>query len=118
MDKRGVEPKDVMMVNPRVCEDSAQWSERLTTGESYKDVELPEAAVPMPPGAPEVYTPPEDKSYSTISHKVFNSYKILADDKEEWLQGVDDYNAKEEAMRFRQVDIQWSDNLAGLALEF
>lgn len=49
---------------------------------------------------------------------MFTSYKILANDKNEWLEGITDIQIREEARKFKSVSIEWSENLAAIALAF
>lgn len=118
IDKRGVETLDVMMVNQRSCEDSAKWSDGLAPGQGYEDVDIPETALPAPAADERQAPEPEDKSYETLSRKIYNSYKILAGDKKEWLEGIDDSKVISEANQFKEVDIDWSEDLAAIALAF
>jgi hypothetical protein len=118
VDKRGVESMDVAMIDPTACEDSAKFSEHLKAGGSSK-VTLPDSVKPKTkdPG-PQKWDTKEDKTYETISRKVFNSYKILAGDNAEWIEGVSDMKVRTEAKKFKSVSIEWSENLAAIALAF
>ena len=94
VDKRGVQTMDVMMVNKMACEDSAKWSEGLSPNAGYnqpdsKPAPIPQVATPKPVPGPAHYTEPKMKNYEELSNEVFNSYKILVNDKDEWLEAVD-----------------------------
>ena len=118
VDKRGVETMDVAMIDPKSCEDSAKYSENLKAGGASK-ITLPDSVKPRPKNqGPQKWDTKEDKTYETIARKVFTSYKILAGDKAEWLEGVTDMKIREEARKFKSVNIEWSENLAAIALAF
>jgi hypothetical protein len=97
INKRGVESMDVAMINPKNCEDSARFSENLKVGGNSK-VQIPDAFKPQPKDqGPQKWDTKEDKTYETIARKVFTSYKILANDNKEWLEGITDMKTREEA---------------------
>lgn len=109
---------DVAMIDPKSCEDSAKYSENLKAGGASK-ITLPDSVKPRPKNqGPQKWDTKEDKTYETIARKVFTSYKILAGDKAEWLEGVTDMKIREEARKFKSVNIEWSENLAAIALAF
>jgi hypothetical protein len=118
VDKRGVETMDVAMIDPKSCEDSAKYSEHLKAGGASK-VTLPDSVKPRPKNAgPQKWDTKEDKTYETIARKVFTSYKLLSGDNVEWLEGITDMKIKEEARKFKSGTIEWSENLAAIALAF
>jgi len=68
---------------------------------------------------PKAPTPRKSENYKSITKEVFHGYQRLIKDSDQWVKEIDDKWAIKMALNFnRGSKIEWSDDLASIALEY